>query len=121
MAGRGPWARAGDLAAELAAAGVRATADPRNLNPPAALVRVDAVEASPTGCGADLTLRVDLIVPGPWNADAGHALDALLADVLPALDAAGVAFTSATPSTYPLGDGAAAYTLALDPGVIAWP
>ena len=38
------------LVAQLDAAGVRATVDPRNVNPPCALVTVDRVDATLGGC-----------------------------------------------------------------------
>ena len=78
-----------ELAAQLTAAGVSATADPRSATPPVVLVppprrRYDV------GCGYSAEWELIPLVPGPGNADADAALSATvdrLAELLPVVDA----------------------------------
>lgn len=88
----------------LETAGVRATADPRNVNPPTVLVVADSSVRRSTGVVA-VTVHLNLISPGPANLDAVHVLDTLESNVTPALDAAGIPwqngsiFTTPSPSS----------------------
>ena len=71
------------VAADLRAAGIPATIDPRNLNPPAVLVRGDQVDAGAGKlCGTE-TIRFSLllVVPDIGEASAYAALDALYSTV----------------------------------------
>jgi hypothetical protein len=78
------YARAVEIAEALSAAGVRATVDPRSVNPPCVLVtRPDY--RNDLGCGVTATWRLIAMVPGADNADAWKALDALVGAVDEAL------------------------------------
>lgn len=72
------WAET--VTAALIGEGLSATADPRNLNPPGALVVIREVEPH-TSCTVKVSADVLLIAPGPGNADAGG----WLSDQLPAV------------------------------------
>lgn len=79
------YTRAVQIAEALTAAGVRATVDPRSVNPPCVLVtRPDYT--NDLNCGATATWRLMAIVPGADNADAWKALDALVGKVDAALN-----------------------------------
>ena len=108
------WATDRTLAA-LEAVGVRATADPRNVNPPVVLVTPDTSTRRTTAM-VEVRLTLDLIAPGPANLDAIHAVDALEAHVTPALDAAGIPWQTGLITTTPSpssGDSLLTYQLAV--------
>lgn len=75
------YQRAQDIVDTLTAGGVRATADPRNVNPPCVLVNPPDLRYD-LACGATATWRLRLVLPGPWNADTWRLAD----NTLPALD-----------------------------------
>lgn len=87
------WTRAAQIVDALIGAGVRATADPRNINTPCVLVPPPDLRAD-VACGVTATWRLRLILPGPWNADTWRAADLLL----PAIDAL-FDITAVTPDT----------------------
>lgn len=62
------------LVAALEAAGLRATADPRSINPPCCLVGL-AEGARITGCAYEGTIPVTVISAGAGHADAAGWLD----------------------------------------------
>lgn len=96
------YVRARELVAQLEAAGFRATADVRNVNPPCVLVLPPTRER--TGfCGWDVSWQLLALVPGPDNLDAWAALDVMvddLAQLLPITAARPTGFskTGAEPS-----------------------
>jgi len=94
----------------LTAAGVRATLDPRDLNPPAVLIRPPTLHYRfGRGCvGLDWSAR--LYLPDPGTAD---ALRLGLDQLEQAQAALGGAVTTATPGDFTLMDGATVpgYTL----------
>lgn len=88
-----------ELVAELVAAGVNATADPRSATPPCVLVTPPR-RTYDLGCGYSAEWNLWALVPNPGNADAHKALAAMvdeLAAVLP--------ITTADPGSYALGVG----------------
>lgn len=87
-------ATTGPIVATLTAAGVRATDDPRNVNPPCVWVEPDTADRT-ARCRAAATARLTAMVPGPANGDALRALDQLAADTQTALDDAGMPWTQA--------------------------
>lgn len=96
-------AQAAAYIAQLEAAGVRATLDPRDLNPPAVLIRPPTLHFRfGRGCvGADWTAR--LYLPDPGTADALRLAMEQLALIQ---DALGIAGITATPADFTLLDGA---------------
>lgn len=80
------YARGLEILAELKAAEINATNDPRNLNPPIVLIPPPALNLTEISRGAYASWSLLLLVPGPANADAWQALDGLLADVAEVLD-----------------------------------
>lgn len=69
----------------LTAVGITATVDPRSCTPPCALV-TPPTKTYDIGCGFTADWSVIVMAPGPGNADAWKALDALesaVCDVLP--------------------------------------
>lgn len=58
----------------LTGAGIRATADPRNVNPPCVVVGM-AEGARVTGCAYEGTIPVSVVAPGAGHADAADWLD----------------------------------------------
>lgn len=95
-------AAANDLAEMLRAGGVRASVDPRNVNPPCCLIGAPVLTyRMGKGC-ADATWSVLAIVP-----DNGAPLPALTALVNAAQDALHGAAVTATPASVATGDGAA--------------
>ena len=105
-----------EIADVLAAAGVRATIDPRNAHPPAALVELGETTRD-RYCGIVSTLTVSLVSPGPGNLDAIHALDKLAQTVMTALDDAGLPWTSGRMAAYQspqTGETLPAYQLTID-------
>lgn len=104
------YARAVEIVGLLDAAGVRATADPRSAQPPCVLVTPPARDYT-LGCGYSADWRLMALVPGPGSADAWAALDALVDDVVDALDV-----ERAEPTAYTLaagGDPLPAYVLTI--------
>ena len=101
--------------AALKAAGVRVTEDPRSFNPPAGLISLQTSERR-SSAAVQVLVHVTLVAPGPANLDARRKLDELVAQVTPALDAAGLPWTSAESTTLPSpssGEPLAAYRLIL--------
>lgn len=88
------YPRAVELAAQLTAAGIRATHDVRNVNPPCVLVLPP--DRTRVGmCGWDVEWRALCLTPGPDNADAYAALDEMVdqvAELLPITAARHVTF-----------------------------
>lgn len=68
------------IAGKIAAEGVAATTDPRNLHPPAVLVVPETVEPR-TSCITRATFRVIAVAPGPGHGDALAWLDTALTAV----------------------------------------
>lgn len=95
--------RARFLVDSLTTAGVRATADPRNVNPPCVLLDRPAVEPINAGCTSwQLSWVLHVIVPGGGdNTLQWEKLDALTSSVLAVIGPQGV---TVTPDTYPLND-----------------
>lgn len=108
------YQRAVELAAELTAAGITATVDPRNLNLPCVLIPPPR-RTYDVGCGYTAGWELWALVPGPGNADAFRLVDELadqVAKVLPVL--------RAEPRAYQLAPDAAplvAYRLELEEGL----
>lgn len=74
-----------ELVDKLASAGITATVDPRSATPPCVLVG-PPTKTYDVGCGFTAQWQLIALVPGPGNADAFKALDALetaVASVLP--------------------------------------
>jgi len=74
-----------ELVALLTAADIVATVDPRGATPPCVLV-TPPTKTYDIGCGFTAGWQLIALVPGPGNADAFKALDALetqVAEVLP--------------------------------------
>lgn len=96
--------------AQLTAGGVRATTDPRDLNPPAVLIRPPALHYRfGRGCiAADWTARLYLPDPGTRE-----ALELALTQLDAIQQALGFAVVTATPADFSLLDGATVpgYTL----------
>lgn len=82
------------------AAGVRATADPRNVNPPCLLVTPDTTLRR-TSHLIEVALTLQLVAPGPANLDALWALDDLVDVLTPALDQVGRPWTTGTVTSTP--------------------
>ena len=68
------------LAADLTAAGLPATTDPRNFHPPAVLVLWDTVTPR-TSCMARADVRLLAVAPGPSHGDALAWLDDAVAAI----------------------------------------
>ena len=64
----------------LTGAGIRATADPRNVNPPCVVVGL-AEGARVTGCAFEGTIPVSVVSAGAGHADAADYLDATATSV----------------------------------------
>jgi hypothetical protein len=77
-----------DIAADLRAAGVQASVDPRNINPPGVLVRMDAIEPGAGKlCGkATMGFTLILVVPEIGETGAYYTLDELDALVRSVVD-----------------------------------
>ena len=75
-------AKAAQYAAALAATGIRASTEPRNLNPPCVLFTPPSQVLLHDYCSAAVAMRALLIVPGPSVGDAWEQADQLLASVL---------------------------------------
>jgi hypothetical protein len=76
------------LAAQLTAAGIPATADPRSATPPVVLVPPPR-RKNDTNCGYTAVWELIPLVPGPGNADSDVALSTMvdaLEDLLPVTD-----------------------------------
>jgi len=74
------YERAVELVAELTAAGITATADPRSATPPCVLV-APPERTYDLACGYTARWQLWALVPGAGNADAHKALDGLVDDV----------------------------------------
>ncbi|MBF6085296.1 hypothetical protein IU485_28405 [Nocardia cyriacigeorgica] len=74
------------VVATLAAGGVRASVDPRNLNPPCAWVVGRSVAHDLLGGGGTVTVNVYLIAPDAGTPQAWRTLTELLNDTLAVLD-----------------------------------
>jgi hypothetical protein len=85
-----------ELAEQLTAAGLVATADPRSATPPCVLVPPPR-RLYDVGCGYSAEWELVPIVPGPGNADADVALSTMV-DQLAAL----LPVTGADPTSYVL-------------------
>lgn len=79
------YRRAQQITEALAAAGVRATCDPRNVNPPCVLVTPPALTQD-LACNATAEWRLLLILPGPFNADAWAKADQIVDTVAAVFD-----------------------------------
>lgn len=79
------YERAVALAAELTAAGVRATADPRSAHPPCVLVP-PPVRRYDLNVGYSIEWRLYALAPGPGTADTYKALDGLVDAVAELVD-----------------------------------
>lgn len=77
----------------LTAAGITATADPRSATPPCVLIQPPG-KTYDLGCGFTGEWKLIALVPGPGNADAWKALDALEAAVAAVLPVNRSTFTS---------------------------
>jgi len=75
---------AAGYATQLAGQNIRASAEPRNLNPPCVLFTPPTRVELHDYCSAAVQMRALLIVPGPGIGDAWKQADELLADVLAA-------------------------------------
>ncbi len=76
-----------DWETQLNAAGIRATCDPRSLNPPCVLL-IPPTFAADVADGGTGVFTAYVITPGPGNLDAYKALDTMtsaVADVIPVL------------------------------------
>jgi hypothetical protein len=82
--------------ADLDSAGVRATMDPRNLNPPGVLVVPPEFDLD-VGCGGTGNFSAFVVAPGPANLDAWRALDALAAQTATAIPVERIRATFYTP------------------------
>ncbi|MET0767368.1 MAG: hypothetical protein ABWY50_06975 [Aeromicrobium sp.] len=78
------YERATELAAQLVAAGINATTDPRAATPPCVLV-TPPERTYDLSCGYTARWALWALVPGTGNADAHKALDALVDDVVDVL------------------------------------
>jgi hypothetical protein len=83
---------------KLASEGVRATLDPRNVNPPCVLLTAPAVVLD-VSCGGTATFTAYALTRGPANADAWLSLDELVTKV-----AAVVPLESFEPGSYAVDD-----------------
>jgi hypothetical protein len=70
-----------DLVARATDAGIRATADARNVNPPCVLFTPPTVTLD-LNCGGSAAFEAACIVPGPGNADAWKAAHDLAAELV---------------------------------------
>jgi len=94
--------RSAEIVAQLDAAGIRATDDPRAVLPPCALVGPPTLQPSNIGgCAYDATWRIDLIGVASGGIQAFQSLDDLLENVLPLLPG----YEIATPGTWLLSGG----------------
>jgi hypothetical protein len=64
----------------LTEAGIRATLDPRNLNPPCVIIGPPSVILD-SNCGGLATVSAMVVGPGPGNLDAWRAIDDLAEQV----------------------------------------
>lgn len=88
------YARALELADKLNAAGITATVDPRAATPPCVLIPPPE-RTYDVGCGYTARWQLVAMVPGPANADAHKAVDAMVdavADVLVVEHAVSIAY-----------------------------
>jgi hypothetical protein len=69
-----------DLVAQFQSNSIRATMDPRSVNPPCVLLTPPSLEIN-INRGASAEFTALALVPGPGNADAFAALDRLTQDV----------------------------------------
>ncbi len=80
------YERAETIVELLTAAGIRATLDPRNINPPCVYVREPELAYDVYAGHTTATWTVAAIVPGPRSADTFHALHGA-GGLVPAVDA----------------------------------
>lgn len=105
-----------DTVTELQQSGIRATDDPRSLNPPAVLVLPPRLDLD-VSCGGTATCQAVAITRGPGNADAWKSLDDLVGRV-----ANVVPLESIEPTSYALDNTAALPAYALNwTKAITWP
>jgi hypothetical protein len=93
----------------LAAVGIRATADPRSLNPPGALIAPPDLAWTRSAGTPDAVWRVHLIAGGPNDLDAAAWLLDRVADAAAAVGAVQADYVSLTID--PNADPVPAYTL----------
>lgn len=91
--------RLNSYAMELAAVGVRATLDPRSVNPPCVLL-IPPTMALDVSCGGTATFTAYALTRGPGNADAWKSLDQLTAQAYQVLPLEGF-----EPGSYAVDDG----------------
>ena len=104
------------VAAALEAAGIRATIDPRNVNPPCVWVEFGSADRV-TRQLVEAETSATVVVPGPPNGDALLALDTLTGAAMAALDAAGLPWSATQLGTTPspaTGELLPALTLTID-------
>jgi hypothetical protein len=99
-----------DLVADLTAAGISATIEPRDLNPPGVLVPPPVIDWR-FGKGADLTFEIVCAVPDTGAAGSLPTVSALVDDVQTALRGAVTAGRPASLDTGSGGPPLPAYTL----------
>jgi hypothetical protein len=90
----------------LDAAGVRATTDPRSLNPPCVLLGPPSF-ARDFACGGTATVTAYVVGPTPGNLDAWRAIDDLAERAGTALAKAGIDVATITPASYQADDNSA--------------
>lgn len=69
-----------EMVTELVEAGIRATMDTRNLNPPCTVVTPPSIVLDSLA-GGHATYVLYVVAPGPGNADAWRTIDAMAAEV----------------------------------------
>jgi hypothetical protein len=100
----------------LNAAGIRATMDPRNVNPPCVLLNPPSVVLD-IACGGTATFTAYALTRGPGNADAWRSLDALVTDAYGVLP-----LESFEPSSYAVDETSALPAYLLNwTEAITWP
>ena len=100
----------------LRAAGIRATMDPRSVNPPCVLMTPPDFDLN-VNCGGDAEFRAVILAPPPANLDAWRTLDDLAAQV-----AAVIPVERIRPSQYGVDDSGAIPALELTwQQALSWP
>jgi hypothetical protein len=104
------------IAGELNAAGIRATIDPRAVNPPCVLLVPPAVVLD-LNCGGTAEFTALVIVPSPANSQAWRLADRIAADA-----SAVIPVERIEPSSYAVDDTGALPALSLSwQGAVSWP